>query len=114
MSDTKTHWKKSFDYRFISAEELEKNVTVTIESIDQDETFNGKEKETVTVLKFKGAKKGMILNKTNAKKIAEVTGSPYIEDWIGQQITLTTQTVSAFGQQVEAIRIKGNYKNVTV
>jgi DNA polymerase III delta subunit len=112
--ETKTHWKKSFDYRFISAEELDKDTTVTISAVEQDEAFNGREKEAVTVLKFKGAKKGMILNKTNAKKISEVTGSPYIEDWIGCEITLTTATVSAFGQQVPAIRIKSNYKNVKV
>jgi hypothetical protein len=106
METTKTHWKKLFDYRFISAEEIEKETTVTIEGIEQDEAFNGREKEAVTVLRFKGAKKGMILNKTNAKLISSITGSPFTEDWIGKQITLTTKKVAAFGQQVEAIRIK--------
>ena len=97
MSDKKTHWKKHFDYRFISAEELKGETIVTITSIDQDEAFNGKEKEKVTVLHFNGAKKGMILNKTNAKKITEIAKSPYIEDWIGQQIVLYPTTVTAFG-----------------
>jgi len=114
METSKTHWKKSFDYRFISAEELPKDMAVTIEAIEQDEAFNGREKEKVTVIKFKGAKKGMILNKTNAKKISEVLSSPFIEDWIGKEITLTTAKVSAFGSTVDAIRIKANYKNVKV
>jgi DNA polymerase III delta subunit len=114
MKEERTMWKKLFDYRFISAEELEKDITVTIEAIEQDEAFNGREKEQVTVLKFKGAKKGMILNKTNAKTISSILKSPYIEDWIGQQITLTTKQVSAFGTQVEAIRVKQDFKNIQV
>jgi hypothetical protein len=110
----KTHWKKHFDYRFISAEELEKNTVVTIEDIINDEAFNGREKETVTVLKFKGARKGMILNKTNAKTISQVLKSPYVEDWLGKQITLTVRDVSAFGTTTKAIRVLNDYKEVKI
>jgi hypothetical protein len=113
-TETKTPWKKLFDYRFLSAEELPGEIKVKIKAIEQDEAFNGKTKEAVTVLKFEGAKKGMILNKTNAKQLAVIAKSPYIEDWIGKEIILTSQTVSAFGQQVPAIRIKANLSNITV
>ena len=106
METPKTHWKKHFDYRFVSAEELTKETTLTIKGIEQDEAFNGKTKETVTVLKFEGALKSMVLNKTNAKAISTTLKSPFTEDWIGKQITIYPTTVSAFGQQVEAIRVK--------
>ena len=106
-----THWRKFFDYRFISAEELTKDTTVTIKEITQDTAFNGKEKETVTVLKFEKTDKGMVLNKTNAKAIATTLGTPDTEKWIGKQITLTSQKVNAFGQRVDAIRIKLNPNN---
>ena len=114
MENKKTPWKKLFDYRFVSAEELTGDTPVTIKSIDQDEAFNGKTKEEVTVLHFEEAKKGMILNKTNAKEISRIAGSQFIEDWIGVKIILTVKDVQAFGQTVPAIRIKQDYKNVKV
>ena len=110
----KTPWKKLFDYRFLSAEELSGETTVTIKEITTDEAFNGKSKETVHVLKFEGAKKGMILNKTNAKTLASIAKSPYIEDWIGLKIVLTSANVQAFGQTVPALRIKQDLSKIKV
>ena len=103
------NWKKYFDYRFLSAEELTTDVKVQIDHVEIDEAFNGREKESVMVLKFVGKEKGIICNKTNAKVISKIAGSIKVEDWKGVEITLTTQTVSAFGQQVPAIRIKQDY-----
>jgi len=110
----KTPWKKLFDYRFVSAEELTGDTPVTIKAIEQDQAFNGKTEEPVTVLKFEEAKKGMVLNKTNAKTLARITKSPFVEDWIGVKIILTSKMVSAFGQEVPAIRIKEDYSKVKV
>ena len=104
--ETKTHWKKHFDYRFVSAEELKGETTLTIKNVIQDEAFNGKTKEPVTVLKFEGAEKGMVLNKTNAKAISTALKTPFLEDWVGKQITIYPTKVSAFGQEVDAIRVK--------
>ena len=115
--ETKTHWKKHFDYRFVSAEELKGETTLTIKNVIQDEAFSGKyEKdkdgkripimEPVTVLKFENAEKGMVLNKTNAKAISTTLKSPFLEDWVGKQITIYPTKVSAFGQEVDAIRVK--------
>jgi hypothetical protein len=50
----------------------------------------------------------MILNKTNLKSIAKIAKSPMIENWIGVQIILTIETVKAFGEIVEALRIKSD------
>ena len=114
MKELTGNWKKHYDYRFLSAEELTRDVTVRIEKVVQEEAFNGREKEAVVVLMFAGKDKGVICNKTNAKTISKIAGSPNFEDWKGVDITLTTQTVSAFGQQVQAIRVKQDISGIKV
>lgn len=104
-----THWKKYFDYRFISAEELDgKEVIMTIAGIDRDEVYSqsNRAKEKKATLSFKETDKKIVLNKTNAKKITEVLGTPHVEKWIGQKITLYPTSVQGFGSNVDAIRIK--------
>lgn len=104
-----THWKKFFDYRFISAEELDgKEVVLTIAGIDKDEVYSPTEraKEKKAALKFKETTKMLILNATNARKITEILGTPQVEKWVGQQICLFPVAIQAFGQNVEATRIK--------
>lgn len=48
----------------------------------------------------------MILNKTNCKAIAKAVGSPYMEDWAGKKVSIYISKVKAFGDMVEAIRIR--------
>lgn len=48
----------------------------------------------------------MIMNSTNLKQIAKLFGSPYIEDWAGKSIQLYTTPVKAFGEVVEALRVR--------
>ena len=64
------------------------------------------ETKSCVLARFKGAKKPMILNKENMKLIAKSLGTAYIEQWCGQQITLHVVPVSAFGQVVDAVRVK--------
>ena len=60
------------------------------------------------LFRSKGAKKGMILNKTNCKIISKRLDSPYIEQWVGKSITIYAAKVRAFGEMVEALRVKAN------
>lgn len=113
MSDQKvTHWKKLTNPNYIGAHDLQPNqeLTVTIESIQNElvKCFDGKglKEETCIVARFVGAKKPMILNKTNCKIIARNIGSPYIEEWGGNKITIYTAKVKAFGEITEALRVK--------
>lgn len=116
MEDVKatqvTHWKKLTNPNYVGAHDFQpgQELTVTIESVANEvvKCFDGKQlkEETCIVAKLKGAKKPMILNKTNAKIISRNLDSPYIEDWIGKQITLYVAKVRAFGESVEALRIK--------
>ena len=101
------NWKKFFDYRFISGEDLlDKDATLTIKEIGIDEAFNGKTKEDVVCVSFEETDKMLVLNRTNAKHLTLMFGTPSVDNWIGNKITLTCQTVQAFGQSVLAVRIK--------
>ena len=52
------------------------------------------------------AVKCFICNKTNAKAISKATGSNFIEDWTGKSIALYIANVRAFGENVEAVRVR--------
>lgn len=109
--ETKTHWKKLTNPNYIGAWDFEpgQELTVTIKEIKQERVKNqdGKE-ENCTVAYFVESKtgKGLILNKTNMKMIQKVYGTPYIQDWVGKKITLSVAKVKAFGDVVDAIRVK--------
>lgn len=57
-------------------------------------------------LQFNETDKSLILNKTNAKRLAVLFG-PETNEWKGKRIVLYTEEVKAFGKLHNAIRIKG-------
>ena len=105
----KTHWKKMVNTNYIGAHDLQpgQELIVTIESISRENVKNqdGKEEQCV-VMRIKGAKKPMILNKTNMRIITKLFGTPYIEDWSGRKVIIYAAKVRAFGEMIEALRIK--------
>ena len=66
----------------------------------------GRDKDHKMVAYFDGKSKGLVLNKTIAKKLAELTGSPETDDWIGHQVRLYTTTADFGGESFEVIRVK--------
>jgi len=66
----------------------------------------GRSEECLTVQWQERDVKPMIINVTNAKAISKVAGSSYIEDWAGVMVTLYTTEVNAFGEVMEAVRIR--------
>lgn len=108
-----THWKKLTNpnylgsYAFNPGEEK----TETIKAVRQ-ESVTGSDggKDECVVAYFKSDCKPLILNKTNCKVIEKLTGSPYIEDWANQTITMRVQKVKAFGDIVDAVRVKPEKK----
>ena len=107
-----THWKKLTNPNYIGSHDFQPNqeLTVMIERVQSESVKcmeGGKVKEEQCVVAyFKGAKKPMILNKTNCKIIAKKLNTPYIEQWVGGQITLYVAKVKAFGDIVDALRVK--------
>lgn len=105
-----THWKKLTNPNYLGAYAFEPNEekTVTIERVTEETVMgtDGKASECM-VLHFREKDvKPMILNRTNAKTIEKLAETPYIEDWAGLQIILVVRTVSAFGGEVDAVRVK--------
>ncbi len=109
MNQSKTHWKKQFNYNYAGSYNLlpGQELILTIAKIVKEmvKGENGQEKECV-VCYFRQDFKPMILNKTNCKIIQKVYGTPFIEEWIGKNIQIYTDTVMAFGDIVEALRIR--------
>jgi len=112
METKTTHWKKLTNPNYIGAHDLQPNqmLTLTIESVSNEvvKCFDGKsvKEETCVIAKIKGARKPMILNKTNMKIISKVLETPYIEEWAGKNIIIYAAKVQAFGEMVEALRVK--------
>ena len=108
MKELTGHWKKATNPKFLGAWDLEDGSTpvVKIQKVTEEEVMNldGK-KEPCIIMYFEGCKP-MILNKTNIKSISKSVGSSKFEDWIGNEVTLFTCQVKAFGDTVDAIRIK--------
>lgn len=95
----------AFPSNFLKASDLGANQpVVTIDRVDVEPV--GRDKEMKPVLYFKGKEKGFILNKTNSRKIAELTGSKDTDDWGGCQIRLYATETEFGGETVECIRIK--------
>lgn len=66
----------------------------------------GEEKNEKPVLWFNGAKKGLVLNVTNANTIAEVLGDDEMDNWTGREISIYPTTVAFRGKPTAAIRVK--------
>jgi len=104
-----THWKKLTNPDYLGAYALEpgQDITATIKSVKVENIIgaDGK-KEDCTVMRFVEAVKPMILNVTNAKTLEKLFKTPYIEEWSGKKIQIGVESVKAFGDVVDALRIR--------
>jgi hypothetical protein len=66
----------------------------------------GREQEQKPVVYFVDKAKGVVLNKTNSRAIAQIAGSSETDDWGGTQVQLYVATVEYSGESMEAIRIR--------
>jgi hypothetical protein len=48
----------------------------------------------------------MVCNRTNGKAIEKALKSPYIETWKGKQVELYSSRVKAFGEEMDALRVR--------
>jgi len=107
--ENKTHWKKLTNPDYLGAYSIENgsDLIATIKSVAlENVTGADGKKEQCTVIRFVEDLKPFICNRTNAKTISKIYDTPYIEDWANKKIQLYATTVKAFGEQVEALRIR--------
>jgi hypothetical protein len=84
-----------------------RDVVLTIKATKREQvTGTAGKKQDCFVCYFVESDKPMILNRTNCKTIEKVLGTPYIEDWVGKKIQVGIDTVSAFGESVDALRVR--------
>jgi hypothetical protein len=100
-----TDFDDLYGTRFLSATEVKKLVTAIIERIDE-ESFPrpGEATRTKKVVYVRGGKKGIVLNKTNAKSLASAFGKSF-QDWIGQRITIKAEPTSFAGKTTMGLRL---------
>jgi hypothetical protein len=91
------HWRKFFEEKYL----------VEIERLQIEEVYNPdtNTKDNKLVLHFKGKKKGMVCNKTNARSIAALYGDD-ADKWRGKRITLYAKTVTVGRNDCRAIRVR--------
>lgn len=94
-----------FPSQYIQAADLEgKDRVVTISRIVACEEV-GQAKDKRPVLYFQGMPKGMVLNKTNGKRIAKLYSND-TDSWIGKAITLYPSECDFKDETVPCIRVR--------
>jgi ribosomal protein L34E len=118
MSEQKIHWKKIYNPEFLGSYSLEpgKDLVVTIKSVVSEMITgaDGKKEENMVVRFMEKDVKPMVLNATNAKTIQKIYQTPYIDEWAGKKIQLFSEKVKAFGDVVEALRIRPKIPTQTI
>ena len=107
--ETKTHWKKVFNKDYLGSQDLDqgKDLVATIDHVEVRAVKDSTGKDgNCNVAVFKEGIKPMILNVTNCKTVKKFAGSNYIEDWNNIQVIICIKEVKAFGEEVEALRIR--------
>jgi len=103
------NYQKFFPSKYLNSADLDGqgDVPVTIRELREEEVQNPEGgTEQKPVLRFEGAEKGLILNRTNADTVAELHG-PNVEGWTGKRIVLFIEKdVHAFGKRWDVIRIR--------
>jgi len=109
------HWKTLFDYKYLGCQDLPRDpnnratdLVVSIIKIEKQEVVGEKaRKDILPVAQLHGAKKPMILNKTNLATLATLFDSSEYEDYIGKPFTLYSAKVKGkSGGIVEGLRIR--------
>lgn len=102
--------RSAFPSKYLRAADIlalpNKTIRLTIAGLKLETLQSrNKEDEQKPVLYFRGAKKGLVLNKTNSDRIAHHYGWN-TDEWSGKTVDLYVAEVDAFGEVVEAIRVK--------
>ena len=95
---------ESFPSKFLKAEDLKGNqLPVTVVAVQDEEITSGKIKP---VMYCQEVIKGIVLCKTNARKLAVVFGTGKYADWKGKTALMYSALVPYQGSEVPAIRFK--------
>ncbi len=110
---SKTHYRKAFDSPYLSAADIVDPVVLTIARVVLEKDRTKKTSDLFNTAYWRereirpGEKlKPMILNATNSKFLATMTGSKWIDDWAGHSVTVWVDGAVRFGKEtVEGLRL---------
>lgn len=104
-----THWKKLTNPNYLGAYSIENNqdLILTIKNVREERVTgpDGKKDDCVVCYFYENVKP-MILNATNMKMITKLYKTPFIEEWAGKKIQIGIEKVKAFGDIVDALRVR--------
>lgn len=93
---------EAYPTKYLGAADLQgRQVKVTIEDVTRETVGD----DIKPVIYFRGKQKSLVLNKTNAMRIADVLGSGETDHWIGKDIWLHTERVDFQGKRTDAVRV---------
>lgn len=104
-----THWKSMTNPNYLGVYSLPdgKDIVLTIDRVGQELVMGADgSKEQCVVMHFKEPVKPFICNKTNLKQITKLLKTPYVEQWAGHRIQIGSEKVKAFGDVVDALRVR--------
>jgi len=113
MSNDKTHYRKAFDSPYLSSADIVDPVVLTIRRVVLEADRTKKTKDEFNTAYFVErelrpgeALKPMILNATNSKFLAQLTGAKFIDDWVNLSVTVYVEPNVRFGKEtVEGLRL---------
>jgi hypothetical protein len=108
MEKQLTHWKKLQNPLYLGSYDFQpgEERIVTVKDVKREMVKGQEGTEEHTIVHFTEGYKPMIMNATNSKMLTNLSGSPYVEKWIGISFKLVTVKIKAFGEFIDALRIK--------
>lgn len=113
MANEKTHYRKAFNSPYLSSADIVGPTILTVSHVrlEADKTKKTKDLFNTAYFSEKELRKGeplkpMILNAHNSRVMKDLTGSHFIDDWQGVQVTIYVDSNVRFGRDtVEGLRI---------
>lgn len=95
---------EAFPSKYLSSDDLQgREIRLVIARVELEEV--GRDRDKKPILYFTKAKKGMVLNKTNAKMIATAYGDD-TDQWEDREIIIFSMKVQFGDEIVDGIRVK--------
>jgi hypothetical protein len=94
--------------RFVKAADLMgKDVTKTIKAVRIEELEGEGGAKIKALVRFEGAKKEWVMPRTCGEALKLMFGTE-TDKWVGKRVTLFPTRVESFGEEVDAIRVRGS------
>jgi len=105
---TKRTLSDAFPSKYLNAADLEnKQFTATIDHIDYEKMRDGAEKPVVYFAKIT---RGVVLNKTKAKFLSELSKSLSFDDWVGLDVHVSAGVTNFGGEETACIKFARSAK----